>query len=156
LIARVARDALKPNMSTAQAAPEQRLVLYGEPWKAYVRLLRLFDERRHLRITYDRGLLEIMTLSPEHENYSRLLGRFIEVLTEELSLRLAGYGSMTFKRRRQLGGLEADQCFWIAHEAEVRHLKTYDPEQHPPPDLIVEIEVTRSAVNRLRIYAKMR
>jgi hypothetical protein len=55
-------------MSTVDVSRPQRLVLYGEPWKAYIRMLRLFDERRHLRITYDRGALEIMTLSPEHEH----------------------------------------------------------------------------------------
>jgi hypothetical protein len=68
-------------MSTAEISRPQRLVLYGEPWEAYVRLLHLFDERRHLRITYDRGALEIMTLSPEHEQWRRLIGRLIVALT---------------------------------------------------------------------------
>jgi hypothetical protein len=41
-------------------------------------------DRRALRLTYDRGLLEIMTLPHEHEKQDRLLNRFVLVLTEEL------------------------------------------------------------------------
>lgn len=47
-----------------------RLVLYGIDWKTYVRILKALDHR-HLRITYDRGALEIMTLSLKHEQRSR-------------------------------------------------------------------------------------
>ena len=140
-------------MSTAEISRPQRLVLYGEPWGAYVRLLHLFDERRHLRITYDRGALEIMTLSPEHEQWKRLIGRLIVALTEELGLPLAEYGSMTMKRRKKLRGLEPDECFWIQNEALVRQLKSYSLCRDPPPDLIVEVDISRSAVNRMGIYA---
>jgi hypothetical protein len=34
---------------------DNRLVMAGEPWSAYTRWLKLFDERRHVRITYDAG-----------------------------------------------------------------------------------------------------
>src|SRR5260221_3831993 len=142
-------------MSTVEISRPQRLVLYGEPWETYVRLLRIFDERRHLRITYDRGALEIMTLSPEHEQWKRLIGRLIETLTEELGLPLAEYGSMTIKRRKKLRGLEPDECFWIQNEALVRNLKKYDLRRDPPPDLIVEVDISRSAVNRMGIYAAL-
>jgi Uma2 family endonuclease len=143
-------------MSTAEFSRPQRLILYGEPWNTYVRLLRLFDERRHLRITYDRGALEIMTLSPEYEHLKTVIRRLIEALTEELGLPVAGYGSMTLKRRKKLRGLEPDECFWIQNEALVRNLKTYKLRRDPPPDLIVEVDVTRSAVNRMRIYAALK
>ncbi len=139
-------------MSTAEITRPQRLVLYGEPWKAYVRLLDLFDERRHLRITYDRGALEIMTLSPEHEQWKKLIGRLIIALTEELELPLMEYGSMTMKGRQKLRGLEPDECFWIQNEALVRNLKSYDLRRDPPPDLIVEVDISRSAVSRMGIY----
>ncbi|HEY2250171.1 MAG TPA: Uma2 family endonuclease [Planctomycetaceae bacterium] len=140
-------------MSTAEITRPQRLVLYGEPWTAYVRLLHLFDERRHLRITYDQGALEIMTLSPEHEQWKKLIARLIVALTEELGLPLAEYGSMTMKGRKKLRGLEPDECFWIKNEALVRELKSYDLSRDPPPDLIVEVDISRSAVNRMNIYA---
>jgi Uma2 family endonuclease len=143
-------------MSTAAISRVQRLVLFGEPWKTYVRLLRLFDDRRHLRITYDRGALEIMTLSPEHEQWKRLIRRLIVTLTEELGLPVAEYGSMTIKRRKKLRGLEPDECFWIQNEPLVRNMKSYKLRRDPPPDLIVEGDAARSAVNRIGIYAALK
>jgi Uma2 family endonuclease len=142
-------------MSTAEITRPQRLVLYGEPWQAYVRLLHIFDERRHLRITYDRGALEIMTLSPDHEQWKHFIGRLIVTITEELGLPIVGYGSMTMKRRKKLRGLEPDECFWIQNESLVRNLKKYDLRRDPPPDLIVEVDISRSAVNRMGIYAAL-
>jgi Uma2 family endonuclease len=124
-------------------------------WESYVQILRAFDNR-HLRITYDRGGLEIMTLSSEHERLKHLLRRLIEALTEELEWEIAGYGSMTFKRRREKRGLEPDECFWIQSEPLVRGKDEIDMKSDPPPDLVVEIEWTRSVLNRMGIFAKFR
>jgi Uma2 family endonuclease len=144
------------NMARA-LSKSTRLLLYGEPWETYVRLLHIFEERRHLRITYDRGALEIMTLSPEHEHLKKLLARLVETLAEELNQPLEAYGSMTFKRRAKLRGLEPDDCYWIQNEARVRNLqKRFNPRRDPPPDLSVEVEVSRSAVNRMEIYRTMK
>ena len=103
-------------MATVQIPTEQRLVLAGVDWQTYRRLLRIFDGR-HIRLTYDRGVLEIMTLSPEHECYKKLLARLVEALTEELGLPMASFGSMTMKRRRKQRGLEPDECYWISERA---------------------------------------
>lgn len=132
-----------------------RLVLSGVDWRTYERLLRVF-ERRHLRITYDRGELEIMTLSPEHERNTHLLGRLVDALTEELDWNVAGFRSMTFKRRRRQRGLEPDDCYWIQNESLVRCRDHIDIRTDPPPDLALETEITRSALNRLGIYAALR
>ncbi len=47
-------------MSTAQAPTAQRLILQGVDWRTYERLLRIFGERPAIRLTYDRGTLEIV------------------------------------------------------------------------------------------------
>ena len=136
-------------------APTQRLLLDGEPWETYSKLLRLFDERRHLRITYDRGALELMTLSAEHERAKHLIGTLIIVLAYDLGLPIAGYGSLTFKRRRKQRGLEPDECYWIRNEAKVRNLTKFSFRRDPPPDLVVEVDISASSLNRLLIYAVM-
>ena len=107
-------------MATAKAStPEQCLVLYAVPWANYIRLGRLFADRR-LRMTYDRGALEIITLSPEHERWKHLLRRLIEAVSDVLAIRIAGYGSMTCKRRKKRKGLEPDECYWVANAAAVQ------------------------------------
>lgn len=145
-------------MATVQQKPHggRRILLHGVSWEAYRRLLRAFDEKRHLRITFDRGTLEIMTLSPKHERSKHLLGLLIVTLAEELRMNIAGFGSMTFKRRRKQRGLEPDECYWIEHESLMRDKDTFDWESDPVPDLLLEIDDTSSSVNRLAIYEALR
>src|SRR5437660_1521981 len=107
-------------MASVRTPKAQRLLLDGVDWRSYERWLRLLDERPGLRVTYDRGVLEIMIVTYHHENSGWFLGRLVGVLTEELGLAVAGGGSTTFRRRDKRRGLEPDQCFWIAQEARVR------------------------------------
>jgi Uma2 family endonuclease len=143
-------------MSTVKIPSSQRLVLFGVSWPEYGRLLRAFAHRRAVKLTYDRGTLEIMTLSHKHENQSYLLARLVDALTEELALTVKGGRSTTFKRRKRQRGLEADSSWWIASEPLVRGKDVIDLRHDPPPDLAMEIEVSRSALNRMTIYAAIR
>ena len=52
-------------------------------------------------------------------------------------------------------GLEADECYWIAHEPQMRRKRRLDLRSDPPPDLVVEIDVMHSVVNREQIYASL-
>ncbi len=104
----------------APAAPGQQVVLRAVPWPAYEAIGEALRDQAGVRLTYDRGRLQIMTLSPEHEILKKLLGRFVEVLAEELRLPLATAGQMTMQRADLERGLEPDDCFWVAHEAQMR------------------------------------
>jgi Uma2 family endonuclease len=134
---------------------QQRFILDGVSWQRYTRLLHLFSDR-HLRLTYDRGFLEIMTLSYEHEGLAHFHGRMIIALTEELNLPIAGGGSTTFRIKRKEKGLEPDDCYWIAHESDVRGKKRIDLRTDPPPDVAVEVDISRSSMDRMGIYASLR
>jgi Uma2 family endonuclease len=141
-------------VTSSLGSTSQQLVLDGVSWRTYGRLLRAFDDR-HVRLTYDRGELEIMTLSPEHERFKHLLGLLISVLVEELGWDMAGFGSMTFKSSKQRRGLEPDECYWIQSESLVRGKDTIDLRSDPAPDLVFEIDVTHSSLDRLSIYAAL-
>ena len=135
--------------------PGQSLVLHNVSWSEYVRLGRILGERP-LRITYDRGTLEIMTLSSKHERLKHLMGRLLEALSEELDKPIAGFGSMTCKRRDKRRGFEPDECYWVANEALVRGKDRIDFRIDPPPDLSLEVDVTSSSLDRMGIYAALR
>jgi Uma2 family endonuclease len=139
-------------MATLSASRRGHFVLDAVPWKSYERILQAFDGRR-IRINYDRGRLELMTLSPRHERLRLLMGLLVVALIEELGWEWAGFGSMTFKRPRKQRGLEPDECYWIQNEPLVRGKDEIDLRKDPPPDLVLEVEVSRTAVNRMGVLA---
>ena len=143
-------------MSTV-ASPAKQLpaVLYDIDWKMYSRLLRIFENRRGFRLTYDRGILEIMSPLWQHEEPGGLLGRFVDVLTEELNLPYRLGGSVTLRRRRKHRGLEPDKCYWIASTPLLQGKRELDLRVDPPPDLAIEVDATSSSLDRMSIYAAL-
>jgi Uma2 family endonuclease len=135
--------------------PGQSLRLSSVDWRTYSQLLRAFAERPGIRLTYDRGELEIMSPLLEHDGDGRFLGRLVLVLTEELGLPLKPGGSVTMRRRRKRRGLEADECFWIANAHRMAGKRRLDLRVDPPPDLVIEVDVTHSSLDRMGIYARL-
>jgi Uma2 family endonuclease len=138
------------------AAPgEQRLLLTDLAWQEYQTIGAILADRPALRLTFDQGTLEFMTTSPQHEFFKKLLGRLIEAAAEEFGLPLATAGNMTFQRLDLNRGMEPDDCFWIANESRMRARLDWDPRRDPPPDLVLEIEISRSLVDRMAILAAL-
>lgn len=135
------------------APPEQIVQLSGISWQTYETLLAEIGDRP-IRLTYNRGNLKIMVPSPEHERFKEVLGRFVETLAEELDVKIEPLGSTTFKRP-ELSGAEPDKCFYIQNLSAVKGKKRIDMSQYPPPDLVVEIDISSSSENRLQVYADL-
>jgi Uma2 family endonuclease len=131
------------------------LRLSGVDWQTYSRLLRIFAERPAIRLTYDRGELEIMSPLLEHDDDSRFLCQLVVALTDELGLPLKFGGSTTLRRRLHERGIEADECFWIANARRLAGRRRLDLRTDPPPDLAIEIDVSRSSLKRMAIYATL-
>lgn len=142
-------------MATVQLPKPPRVVLQGVDWRTYTRLVYALAEHR-VRLTYDRGVLEIMSPLPVHEWGAHLLGRFIEVLTEELGQPLVAGGSTTLRLRPKRRGLEPDRCYWLVNEARIRGKDRLDLRVDPPPDLAVEVNAIHSSLNRMGIYESLR
>jgi Uma2 family endonuclease len=134
--------------------PTEIIHLSDISWQTYENLLAELSVNRRLRLTYNRGTLEIMVPSPEHERYKRIAGRFVETLAEELEVRIECLGSTTFKRP-ELSGAEPDECFYMENINFIKGKKRIDLAQDPPPDLVVEIDITSSSRNRFQVYADM-
>ena len=127
---------------------DQRFVLPGVPWQTYL-VLREQNENQHVRMTYDRGVLEMMTPSKRHEQFGYMIGRLIDVWTEEMGIDVQSCRTVTFKREDICRGLEPDNCYYIAHELSVRNKSELDLSTDPPPDLAVEILSPSARGNKL-------
>jgi len=143
-------------MSTVAAETDvgQAIVLHDVSWEQYEKLIDVFSDRR-FRHTYDRGTLEIMSPSPQHEGLKTFIGRLIERMAEEFDIDIRGFGAMTQRARKKYKGLESDECYYFANEPLIRHKKNLDFSIDPPPDLAVEVEVSRTCVGRLPVYASL-
>jgi Uma2 family endonuclease len=131
------------------------VVLRNVSWDDYRRFLKLFREQPGYRLTYDRGVLEIMSPSLVHDWDSRFLFQAIVILAEELGLPYAPAGTATLQRRLRRRGIEADEVFWIANAHRMTNPHRLNLRVHPLPDLAVEVDTTRSSLNRLQIYARL-
>jgi Uma2 family endonuclease len=96
------------------------ILLKNISWKTYESLLNELGEHGGIRLTYDRGNLEIMTPSAPHEGSKKILGRFVESVSEELNIEIRSLGSLTCRREDLARGLEPDQCYYsLSQKGEV-------------------------------------
>jgi Uma2 family endonuclease len=136
--------------------PGERVYTTGIPWAVYTRLADLRDERRpQVQITFDRGRIEIVSPSYRHEKPSLRLELIVITLVEELGIEVVCARSTTFRREQAEQGLEPDDCFYIGHAADVIGVDEIDLAIHPPPDLVVEVDLTSSSVGKEQIYGPM-
>ena len=140
-------------MTTVLSPPERLVTLHGISWLTYNRIIAENGERGGTRFTYDEGVLEIMVLSSRHEETNRTLALLVEVLAEEMSMDLRRFGSTTFRRQDLQKGFEPDSCFYIQNVQAVRGKDEIDLTTSPPPDLIIEVDITSGSLDRLPIFA---
>lgn len=140
--------------TTVLGALEQRVVLTGVSWATYERLLADLKDSSSPRLTFDRGVLEVVSPSAEHEESNRTISLLVEVVAEELGIDIKSLGSTTFRREDLEQGFEPDSCFYVQNEARVRGKKEIDLATDPPPDLVVEVDVTSPTLKKLPLYAR--
>ena len=140
-------------MGTVVRSPERLVILEGVTWDTYERLITEHGERCGTRFTYDEGVLQIMVVSSRHERPNRTIAALVEILAEEWGVDIARLGSMTFKRKDLQKGFEPDSCFYIQHADAVSGREEIDLKVDPPPDLTIEVDITRDSLNRFPIFA---
>lgn len=133
-----------------------RVVLHNISWEQFEKLLDDLGDRRAARIAYDNGTLEIMTPLPEHEYFKEVIGDAVKDIAEEMEVDYESYGSTTWRKRIKMVGVEPDNCFYFQNEAVVRGRLDLDLKQgDPPPDLVLEIDITNKSLDRFPIYARL-
>jgi Uma2 family endonuclease len=140
-------------MTTVLQLPEQKVILKGVSWETYERLLAEHEGESGTRFAYDGGILEILVPSARHEKPNRILASLVEVLAEEMALDIECLGSTTLKRPDLLKGFEPDSCFYIQHAEAMRDKDEIDLTVDPPPDLVIEIDITSPSLDKFPLYA---
>lgn len=137
-------------VTAVRTTGEQRVVLRDVPWPVYESLLG----DHHVRLTYDRGVLELMSPGRTHERIARLVGHLVIALVETGGLDVVDLGSTTFKEPAWERGFEPDGCFYLRDAAAVRRRDDVDARRDPPPEIVLEIDVARTSFDKLPIFAR--
>lgn len=121
------------------APAEQRMLLHGVSWQGYVAMRDLLEDGG-VRLTYVRGVLELMSLSREHELWKKNIARFVEHFAYLRGIDLRGYGSTTFESEGSARGLEPDECYLIG-----KKLADF-------PEIVLEVVRTSPLLDKLDVY----
>jgi Uma2 family endonuclease len=144
-------------VETLKSPAEARVLLRNASWETYERLMAEREERPVPLFYYDRGVLEILSPSKKHEEISDIMESLIKELAMDSGMDLLAAGSTTFKREDLGRGFEPDECFYFGDVAGwVRGKDDIDLDAgDPPPDLVVEADLTSSSLDKLPIYARL-
>lgn len=133
---------------------ETRTLLENIRWETFV---ELSEQRRGSvpRMTFDEGMLELMSPKRLHEGVGCLLGRMVETFTEVHGIEIQSVASTTFKRKDLSKAFEADESYYIENADRIRAKEELDLLIDPPPDLVIEVEITSSAIQKMKLFAAM-
>lgn len=133
---------------------EKRIVFRDLKWSAFKQIQQLLTERTRALFTYDNGILEITMPLERHERFARLIERFIWILVGEMGLDMKTMGSTTLDRADLLKSAEPDNGYYIqSFELVADH--TIDLGIDPPPDLVVEVDITNTDIQQDALYASL-
>src|SRR5262249_41688514 len=140
------RGVMNTAMPATAAPPEERVLLHNISWETYERLLAENPEACGTRFFYDDGELEIMAVNAGHEGPNRTLAHIVEITAEETGRDLCALGSTTFKRKDLAKGCEPDSCYYFRRAKDVRGKDEIDLTLDPAPELIIEVDMSRSSL----------
>ena len=142
-------------MAKKPAPTEKRIVLPGVSWQQFETLLDELGQNRTARLTYDRGKLEMMTPLEEHERCSRLIESLMLVVGDEMEMQINSIGSVLLKRADLGCVAQPDASYYLTEKIRLPNRAELDLNQTPPPDIAVEVAITKSSLNRFAIYAAL-
>ncbi len=87
-------------------------------WDGYLKILDALSHLR-VRVTFDRGVLELLSPSRLHERLKKILAALLECLMEESGMDFEGGGSTWFRRFASEHGLELDESCAGGHDSSV-------------------------------------
>jgi Uma2 family endonuclease len=131
------------------------LLLPEITWDEYEHLLSELAGRSDLRLTFDHGRLEIVSPLPKHEKLARFIERMMTVLSEEENIEVEGTGCATFRTKQGSRGVEADCTYYVGNANRIIGKREIDLDFDPPPDIAVEIDLTRSSRLKFSVYAAL-
>ncbi|NEQ69953.1 MAG: Uma2 family endonuclease [Symploca sp. SIO2D2] len=137
-----------------QPVGEKRFLFRSLDWQRYQMLRETLSRDRNIRFIYMQGTLEVTMPLEIHEFSARLIEKFIWILVVELGMKVKTMGSTTLDKEELDKSAEPDDAYYIQNQPLVAG-RDVDLERDPPPDLVVEVDITHTDINKLQLYAAL-
>jgi len=137
-----------------QPVGEKRFLFRSLDWQRYQMLRETLSRDRNIRFIYMHGTLEVTMPLEIHEFSARLIEKFIWILVVELGMKVKTMGSTTLDKEELDKSAEPDDAYYIQNQPLVAG-RDVDLELDPPPDLVVEVDITHTDINKLQLYAAL-
>jgi len=134
---------------------QDHVIMHGVSWQTFQQLLADRGERCGVLLAYDRGTVELRMPSQAHEWVKTILTQVVEAVAFARDTHYRGLGSTTFGREGLARGFEPEACFYLEHADAIAPDRPLDLTVDPPPDLVIEVDITRSSLDKLPIYAAL-
>lgn len=134
------------------------LVLHDFSWDEYEHLMKAWENRPALRVSYDSGCLEVVSNPGKHENCSRSIDAIVREYCEVHGFGTECYGHLTWQKKTALKGVEPDSCYYVVDVERSIGLDegNLDKEGVYPPDIAVEIDFSTHSLRKLPIFSALR
>ncbi len=130
--------ATRSAQQTYPASQEQRLLLTGILWHQFKAIQTTLETVLGVRLAYFHGNLEVMTISPEHEDLKSLIGSLVEIYLIAAGLRYYRRGGLTLRQEPDVE-MMPDESFNLGSKKSI-------------PDLAIEVIVTSDGIDKLVGY----
>ncbi|MEW4566405.1 Uma2 family endonuclease [Tautonia sp. JC769] len=146
-----------PSNAPANAAdPGQFVELVDIGWDQYVAISEAIGERPNPRLIYCDRRLEIVVTSRRHDWFAERLGQLVVAVASGCGIRWEDAGTATYRRADEEVGVEGDKTFYLGpHAEQMKGAVDIDLDSQPPPDLAIEVEVSHSANQALKVWGRL-
>ena len=124
-----------PKKKDAQVFPQVN-------WQQYEAIDHAFESIPGVKFRYLDGALEIMSISPEHEDFKTTIRMLLEAYLRAKRIRFYGRGGPSLGNQELGARSEPDESY---------NLET----RKPYPDLVIEVVITSGGVDKLEGYRRM-
>ena len=145
-----------PTTTISPSEQAQGIVLRDFSWNSFLKLLRLFRERRDPRPIYLAG--DLYLVSPyryDHEQLAERINLFFMTILLELATPCRAMGQTTFLHGAKRVGIQGDKTYYIGNIEAVQGKGMIDLTVDPPPDLAIEVVMTHPADEAVKTWRKL-
>ncbi|RMG69685.1 MAG: Uma2 family endonuclease [Chloroflexi bacterium] len=126
----------------ADRIDERCLTFYGISWLQFEAIEAAFANISGVRFAYLDGTLDIMTVSPEHEDTKGTIRALVEAYMREKGIRFYIRGGPTLGSQELGARKEPDESYNLNTKKDI-------------PDLAIEVVITSGGIDKLELYKRV-